>query len=51
MRIPTEIVPLEDSKLGNFFQWGWRKKSTQKRFGDGDDISSSPRGDFVPENY
>jgi hypothetical protein len=43
MGISAEIAPFGDSKLENFFSWGWgwRRKFPQKRFGDGDNISSS----------
>jgi hypothetical protein len=48
MEIPAEIASLGDLKLDNFFSWGWgwRRKFSRKRLGDGDNISSS-----VPENY
>jgi hypothetical protein len=46
MGIPVEIASFGDSKLENFFPWGWRRKFSGKRLGDGDNISSS-----VPENY
>jgi hypothetical protein len=41
MGIPVETVPFGDPKFENFSPWGWRRKFSQKRFGDGDGISSS----------
>jgi hypothetical protein len=42
MEILARIAPFRDPKMENFspWEWGWRRKFSQKRFGNGDNILS-----------